>query len=320
MAQSSGVVGIEVSKRKLDWWARPAGGGTAENTAQGCAALAQDLRRRGLGVAVLEASGGYEATIVSALRQAGLTVRVVDPKRIRRFAQAAGRRAKTDPIDAEMIARFGEIFGDEVTAAPDPDRDELAMLVGERQDFVGLLVDLTNRGEHEGSTVGTRQRLAVLKQLRRAIANLEAAIARKIAKTPHLAEEARLLSSVPGLGAQTVAALIAWRPELGRIASRQLTALGGVAPYADDSGDRKGVRHIAGGRRELRNVLYMATQGAATRHNPVLKEFYLRLRAKGKPGKVALVACMRKLLTILNTMMASRETWTAASTVALAER
>jgi len=316
MAQSSMTVGIDVSKRKLDWWARSAGGGTTENTPQGCAALAAELGGCGVQIAVLEASGGYEAAVASALREAGLTVRIVDPKRIRRFAEAAGRRAKTDPIDAEMIARFGEIFPDEVTVTPDPDRDELAALVGERQDFIAIQVQLANRGEHKGSAIGEKQRQTVMKQIERAIARLDDAIAAKIATTPHLAEEARLLSSVPGLGRQTVAVLIAWLPELGRIASPQLAALVGVAPYADDSGDRKGVRHIAGGRCELRNALYMATLGAATQHNPVLKAFYLRLRAKGKPAKVALVACMRKLLVILNTMMKRRETWNPTLVVA----
>jgi transposase len=318
MAQVDGVVGVDVSKRKLDWWCRQAGHGVTENSPEGCAALAGQLRERQVKVAVLEASGGYEAPIVSALRKAGLAVRVVDPKRIRRFAQAAGRRAKTDPIDAEMIARFGEIFPDDVTVAPDADRDELAALVAERQDFIVLSIGLANRDEHVGSAIGARERQAVRKQIARALARFDAAIAAKIAKTPHLAEEARILSSVPGLGVQAVAALIAWLPELGRIESRQLTALVGVAPYADDSGGRQGVRHIAGGRRNLRNVLYMATLGAATQHNPVLKDFYRRLRAKGKPGKVALVACMRKLLTILNVMMARRETWSPASAASTA--
>jgi transposase len=312
MTQSAMVVGIDVSKRKLDWWGGQVGGGTAENTSDGCGALARALYDRGVGVAVLEASGGYEAAIASALRQAGLMVRVVDPKRVRRFAEAAGRHAKTDPIDARMIARFGEVFPETGTVVPDPERDALAALVAERQDFVALSVQLANRDEHHATAVGRRQRQAVLKRIVRAIASLDQAIAGTIARTPHLAEEARLLASVPGLGTQTVAALIAWLPELGRIDSRQIAALVGVAPYSDDSGERTGVRHIAGGRRALRNLLYMATLGAATQHNPVLKAFYQRLRAKGKSGKVALIACLRKLLAILNIMMARRETWNPA--------
>lgn len=309
MAQAKGIVGIDVSKRKLDWSVRGVKRGTCENTPVACRRLVEEVGGLGVGTAVLEASGGYEADIVSALRTSGVTVRVVDPKRIRRFAQAAGRRAKNDPLDAEMIAWFGETFTDEIAVAPDPAREELRKLVAERQDFVEIQVQLANRDEHKGSSIGEQQRRAVMKQIRQAIAKLEVAIARKLAETPHLTEEARLLSSVPGVGPHTVAALVGGLPELGRIESRQLAALVGVAPYDDDSGDRKGVRHIAGGRRELRNALYMATLGAATQHNPVLVAFYNRLRAKGKEAKVALVACMRKLLTILNTMMARRETW-----------
>ncbi|MBV8592968.1 MAG: IS110 family transposase [Caulobacteraceae bacterium] len=310
VAQAPLVVGIDVSKRKLDWCIRGQERGCAANTPPACTALAETLRQRGVCMAVVEASGGYEATVVSAFRAAGVVAWVVDPKRVRDFAKSAGRRAKNDAIDADVIAWFAETFGKGQSApTPDVPREELAALVAERQGFVALSIQLKNRDEHPGSAAVARERRAIVKQIARAVARLEAAITRKIAHTPHLAEAARVLTSVPGIGDLTAAALIAWLPELGRIDRRKLSALVGVAPYDNDSGNQKGARHIAGGRFNLRTALYMPTVGAATQHNPVLRDYYAHLLATGKVEKVALVACMRKLLGILNTMMARHETW-----------
>ena len=311
MTQANGVVGIDVSKLKLDWFVSGLGRGTLENTAASCEALAGELWEQGVRTALLEATGGYEGTVVTALRRRGIEARVADPARINAFARAARRRAKTDRNDAETIARFGETFAETANAAPDPEREQLAKLVAERQDFVGMLTQLINRDEHDGSALGTRERAALVKHFRRSIARIEKAIVGKIAKAPHLAEKAELLASVPGIGPHTVAALLAWLPELGQADSRKLAALVGVAPFADDSGKHNGARHIAGGRRELRKMLYMAAFAAAVHHNPRLKAFRDRLLAKGKPQKVALVACTRKLLHILNTMMQRGETWRA---------
>ena len=310
MARQIGkVAGIDVAKHKLDWCIRQVARGSTGNTQSDCAALAKELLRHGVGEVVLEASGGYEATATQALRAAGVAVRIVDPKRVRRFAQAAGRQAKNDPMDAQTIAWFGEIFDAEVTVPPDPDREKLAALVSERQDFVLMKTQLIQRGEHSRSSLGEQQRKLMLKQLVRVIEKFDAAIAAKIADTPHLDQQYRLLDSVPGLGLQAIAALLAWLPELGRIDGNKIAALVGVAPYDDDSGDRKGLRRIKGGRADLRNIFYMAVMGAATQHNETLNRFYLGLLARGKLRKVALVACMRKLLTIINLMVARQQPW-----------
>lgn len=309
MTQVASFVGIDVAKGKLDWCIRGMAHGTAPNTAAGCAKLAGELKRWNIKIAVMEASGGYEQTIALALRGNGLLARIVDPKRIRDFARAAGRRAKNDPIDADTIAWFAETFNLEPGSPPDRDREQLAALVGERQDLVEMRTQCLNRAEHKCPALCQQLRKDVLKHINRAIAKIEAAIATLIAQNQALDERARLLASVPCLGPQSVAALIAWLPELGQISNLQIAALLGVAPYADDSGQQVGVRHIAGGRRQLRNILYMAVVGGATQHNPVLKTYYKRLLARGKLSKVALVACLRKLIVILNVMVARQEYW-----------
>lgn len=312
MTQSHALVGIDVAKRTLEWCCREGPRGKAENSEAGCAALARELADHRITTAVLEASGGYERVPAVVLRDAGFVVRIVDPKRVRRFAEAGGRPAKNDRLDALTIAWFGETFADQGKPEPDPAREELARLMAERLDFVDMRVQLLNRAEHLGSAVGGRQRKLLLAGFDRAIKRLDAAIAKQLARSSSLAEDARLLATVPGLGAVVVAGLVAWLPELGRIGHKEIAALVGVAPYDDDTGQHHGLRHIAGGRQALRNLLYMATLGAATRHNPTLRAFYTRLRAKGKAGKVALIACMRKLLVILNTMLARREPWNPA--------
>jgi transposase len=309
MTQIAMVVGIDVSKTKLDWCIRGVATATSENAPAGCAALAAELKRRGVGRAVMEASGGYERPIAAAMRKRGIDVVIVDPKRVRDFAKAAGRRAKNDAIDADTIAWFGTTFVAQPVGQRSAERDNLAVLVSERLGFVTMRQQCLNRGEHERSPLCEKLRKQVVERIERAIAKLDEAIAAMIAQSPQLAEDARLLTSTPGIALQTAAGVLAWLPELGRIDRHGLAALVGVAPYDDDSGERRGVRQIKGGRRDLRNLLYMATLGAATQHNPVLKDYYRRLRARGKLAKVALVACMRKLLTILNVMLARREAW-----------
>lgn len=302
MPQVDEIVGIDVSKRKLDWCIRGVASGTVANTPSDCKALAEALAARGVTVAVMEASGGYERGIALALREAGIRARVVDPRRIRKFAEAAGSYAKTDRIDAEMIAWFGATFPEDERPCDEVDREPLAALVGAREDLMAMRTQCQNRGEHRQAGLVERVRKGLIKHLDRAIAKLDAAIAAEIQAQPCLAEDASLLTSAPGIGPQFTAGALAWLPELGRLDRAKIAALVGVAPYDDSSGERNGARHIAGGRHRLRRLLYMATLGAATRHNPVIKAFYQRLRAEGKPSKVALVACMRKLLTILNAM------------------
>jgi transposase len=285
---------------------------TFASTAEGRRELASWLRRKKVGKAVMEASGGYEREWAKALRDARIEVRIVDPKRVRSFARSAGRLAKNDAIDAEMIAWFAETFGEAPGQAYDAAREKLAQIVNARQGLLDLQTKLQNSGEHAGPEPVQKMHARLLKTIAVEVAKLEAAIAAMIKANSHFAELAEIIESVPGLAETTSAGLIAMMPELGQVSNKIAPALLGAAPYDDDSGRRRGERHIKGGRRKVRNLFYMACLGAATRHNPVLKAFYRRLIAKGKEPKVALVACMRKLIVILNIMIARREKWDAS--------
>ena len=308
MTQMQAVVGLDVSAAKVDVCILPGDVQcTLANDSQGFAALLALLAEHAVRTAVLEASGGCERAVVKALRVAGLAVQVVDPKRVRDFARAAGRRAKNDRIDARMIACFAQLFPGRLDAH-DPDREALAELVGAREGLSDSRIRLANQARYRGRRAA-RPVARLLKPLDRAIAALDRAIARYLAQRPRFAALARRLATVPGVGPVLSANLIARLPELGHLDRRALAALVGVAPFDHDTGEHKGQRRISGGRKALRGVLYMAAMSAATRHNPVLKAFYRRLRARGKQAKVALVACMRKLLHILNTMIARQQDW-----------
>ena len=314
MAQNDlAVVGIDVAKDKVDACIRSlARRQTFPSGAEGRRKLIAWLRRHQVGKAVMEASGGYERDWAKALRATGIEVRIVDPKRVRNFARSAGRLAKNDAIDAEMIAWFAETFGDAPKQAYDAERERLAQIVNARQGLLDVQTELQNRSEHSVPEVVQKVQARLLKKIAFELAKLEAAIAAMIKATRHFAELAEIIESLPGLGAGTCAGLIATMPELGHVSNRVAAALLGVAPYDDDSGKRRGERQIKGGRRKIRNLFYMACLGAATRHNPALNAFYRRLVAKGKEKKVALVACMRKLIVILNTMIARRQKWDAS--------
>jgi transposase len=304
------VVGIDVAKDKVDACIRSQSPTrTFPSTSEGRRQLTSWLRSCKVGKAVMEASGGYERDWAYALRKAGIEVRIVDPKRVRSFARSAGRLAKNDSIDAEMIAWFAETFGEALHQAHDADREKLVQMVNARQGLIEIQIELQNRGEHSVPEVVKRMQARLLKKIAAELATIEVAIAALVKATPRFAELAELIESVPGLAGTTSAGLIAKMPELGQANDKAVAALLGAAPYDDDSGKRRGERHIKGGRRRIRNLFYMACLGAATRHNPVLKAFYQRLLAKGKKKKVALVACMRKLIVILNVMIARREKW-----------
>jgi transposase len=311
MAQNDLVVaGIDVAKDKVDVCIRPLSlKRTFASTAEGRRELASWLRRNKVGKAVMEASGGYEREWAKALRDARIEVRIVDPKRVRDFARSAGRLAKNDAIDAEMIAWFAETFDEAPVQAYDAEREKLVQTVRARQGLIDLQTELQNRSEHLLPDVVQRVHARLLKKIAAELATLGVAIAALVKATPRFAELAEIIESVPGLAGTTSAGLIAAMPELGQANNKVAAALLGAAPYDDDSGKRHGERHIKGGRRRIRNIFYMACMGAATRHNPVLKAFYDRLVAKGKKKKVALVACMRKLIVILNIMIARREKW-----------
>jgi transposase len=307
------VVGIDVAKDKVDACIRSLSLRQAFlSTAQGRRKLIAWLRRHKVGKAVMEASGGYERDWAKALREPGIEVRIVDPKRVRSFARSAGRLAKNDVIDAEMIAWFAETFGEAPGQAYDAEREKLAQIVMARQALLDLQTQLQNRDEQTTPEPVQKMHARLLKKIALEVARLEVVIAAMIKATARFAELAELIESVPGLGRITSAGLIAAMPELGQVSNKIAAALLGAAPYDDDSGRRRGERHIKGGRRKVRNLFYMACLGAATRHNPVLNAFYRRLIAKGKEPKVALVACMRKLIVILNTMIARHQKWDAS--------
>ena len=322
MPQQGRIVGIDISKRKVDacirslqqWLSKPA-------TSQGEAELIAWLREQEVSLAVMEASGGYERPWAEALRKAGIGVRIVDPKRVRYFAKSAGKLAKNDPIRAcpragqrpdpwaAMIAWFAETFAIGAEPLPDPERDALDRLVTARALLVKLSTQIGQLGEHRQPRIVANAQAAIAKTIAAQLSKLEVGIQAKLAANAAFADRAAIIRSVPGLGAQFSAGAIAWLPELGHIGNKAVAALVGVAPYDDDSGEHQGERSIKGGRRPIRNLLYMATLSAATLHNPVLKAYYQRLLAKGKKPKVALVACMRKLIVILNTMLVRGQMW-----------
>jgi len=304
------VVGIDVAKDKVDACIRRFKlRQTFPNNPQGRRKLIVWLRKYQVGKAVMEASGGYEREWRNVLHNAGIEVRIVDPRRVRNFALSAGRLAKNDPIDAEMIAWFAETFSQAPGQIPDASREELAGLAKARKALMDVKIRLQAQNEHAAPEPARKAHARILKSLAAEIDKLEIAISAKVKATPEFAERAEIIQSVPGLAQTTSAILIAGMPELGQVSDEVAAALVGLAPYDDDSGKRRGERHIKGGRRWVRNALYMPCLGAATQNNPVLRVFYQRLIANGKEPKVAIVACMRKLIIILNTMLARRQKW-----------
>jgi len=310
MAQNRTIVGIDVAKDKVDVALRSAGAeATFANTPSGRRQLVKWVKQHQVDKAVMEASGGYERSWARLLQDGGIEVWIVDPKRVRRFAQSAGQLAKTDRIDARMIAWFGETFADGIGRQPDVAREELDRLVSARTDLMDLRTRLADLGEDDQPDEVRRCYRRIDKTMTEQVSLLEAAIEARVAANARFVELARIIRSVPNLGRISVAGLLAFLPELGLVANKQASALVGVAPYEDSSGKHQGRRFIQGGRRKLRNLLYLPIVGAATRGNPVLKAYYKRLRERGKEPKVALIACMRKLIVILNTMVARGELW-----------
>jgi transposase len=300
MTQKQVIVGIDVAKEKIDAAIRFGAETSFANSAEGRRELPAWLKEHGVGKAAMEASGGYERSWARLLREAGVEVAIVDPKRVRHFAKSAGQLAKNDPIDARMIAWFGEVFGHASGQPHDEERQELDQMVTARIGMARLKEQIEGWGEHEQPKAVQKAHQALLKAV---------VIAAKIDKTECFAQRAEIIQSVPGLAGTAAAGFIAFLPELGLVDRQAASALLGVAPFNDDSGKRHGERHIQGGRRKLRKLLFMPIVGAATQHNPVLKACYQRLIAKGKKAKVAFIACMRKLIGILNTMLARGEKW-----------
>jgi len=310
MAQNSGVGGIDCGKNTLDIAVFPEGEALCvPNSEAGYRTLIAWLERRGVGTVGIEASGGYERAVREALTAQGIAVHVLDPARVRHLAKAKGQRAKTDPIDAALIAEFTARFRPTAGLPATPERERLAELLGLRRLLVDKRADLKKA---VARLPAEAQALVhpVLEALNTAIAELETVIDRRAQADVVLAKTAAALQSAPGIGALTALTLAVLVPELGRLSGAQAAALLGVAPYPDDSGQRHGPRKIAGGRDEARRALYMAALAAATgRRTGVLASFYRRLIGRGKPPKVALTACMRKLIVRLNAMLARNQTW-----------
>jgi transposase len=304
-------VGIDVSKTSLDVAVhRPATRWTVDYTEAALPALVARLTALAPALIVLEATGGLEIPLVGAVATAGLPVVVVNPRQIRDFAKATGRLAKTDTLDAAVLAHFAAAVQPAVRPLPDAATQELAAVVTRRRQLVDMLTAERNR--LSCAPVGLRKELqAHIRWLERRIAGLDADLEHAIRTSPVWRAQEDRLRSVPGIGPIVARTLLAQLPELGTLAPKPLAALVGVAPLNRDSGLFRGRRKVGGGRAAVRAVLYMGTL-AAVRFNPVLRPFYQRLRAAGKLPKVALTACMHKLLTILNALLKHQRRWDPA--------
>jgi transposase len=311
-------IGIDVAKDELVVAARPTGERwSVGNDEANVRELATRLGTMMPTLVVLEATGGYELLCVAALAAAGLPVVVVNPRQVRDFARATGQLAKTDRIDADILALFAERVQPELRPLADAATQELETLLARRRQLLEMLQAEKNR---LGQVFGRGHR-AVRKSLKshitfleRQLHSTETDLGALIRSTPAWRERDDLLQTVPGIGTIVSSTLVAELPELGRLSRRAIAKLVGVAPLSRDSGTFRGQRFIQGGRAPVRTALYMAALVGA-RRNPTLRAFYLRLVAAGKPKKVALVACMRKLLTILNTMVRTRTPWQSSPVV-----
>jgi len=305
-------VGIDVSKAQLDVAERPAGERVViPHTEEGIATLVEQLRARRPACVVLEATGGLQVPLASALAVAGIPVAVVNPRQVRDFARATGQLAKTDAIDAQTLARFAEAVRPTPRPLPDEATQAFSALLTRRRQLIEMLVAEQNRMQRASRPI-QRQIQAHLTWLKRQLAALDEDLTHQIQSTPLWREHEDLLRSVPGIGPVVSRTLLAELPELGTLTHKQIAALVGVAPLNRDSGTLRGRRVIWGGRAVVRGVLYMSAVVAA-RHNPVINAFYQRLRAAGKAPNVALVACMHKLLTILNAIVKHRTPWRLAA-------
>ena len=316
MSVLSVTVGIDVAKAHVDVCVLGVASGVQRfaNDADGHSALTAALLPLGAGLVVMEATGGYEAALACALQASGLPVAVLNPRQARDFARSMGRLAKTDAVDARMLAEMAAVLvhREDLARFVRPVADEcqqwLAALVTRRRQLLAMLgserqrLQITPRKLHPSIE-------AIIAAIKAQLDDLEAQMMDHVRE--HFSGLDGLLQSTSGIGPVASATLIAQLPELGRLNRREIAALVGVAPMSNDSGNRKGRRRVQGGRVEIRRVLYMATLTAA-RYNPVIRAFYERLKAAGKLPKVALVACMRKLLTMLNAMVRTGKPWDAS--------
>lgn len=305
-------VGIDVSKSWVDVHVRPDGLAFRCNTdSEGLAELVRRLRPLAPSLIVMEASGGYESLVAVSLAEAGLPVAIVNPRQTRKFAEALGQLAKTDAIDARVIAHFAEAVRPPPRPMPDAMMVQLQELLARRRQLVIMINAEKQRFAKAASQVTQRSHKGLLRSLESEQARIDRAIDKLIRQSPLWCKKLDLLTSVPGVGDIVARTLLAELPELGSVDRHQIAALAGVAPFSRDSGRKKGKRFIRAGRVQVRAPVYMACL-VAIRFNPPLKSFYRRLREAGKPARLALVAVMRKLLTVLNAMLRDNKPWARA--------
>jgi transposase len=306
------VVGIDVSKDRLDVAVRPSGEVIAvERNGAGLEQLTTRLQALAPLVVALEATGGFETIAAAALAAAGLPVVVVNPAQIRAFAKAIGQRAKTDPIDAATIAHFAEATKPEPRPLPDEATRLLGDLVARRRQIIEMIGAERQREQRVTIPHLRRSITRLLRALEKELASLNTDIDDAVRGSPAWREKENLLSSVPGIGPVISSTLLAELPELGQLGRREIAALAGLAPFTRQSGRWRGKSFIGGGRTAVRTALFMGAI-VAKRHNPVLKAFFDRLVAAGKPKMVALIAVARKLLTILNAIIRDSRPWQTA--------
>ncbi len=302
-------IGIDVAKQNFDLHSLKTGQERRmDNSTDGirqCVALCNKIRPE---LIATEATGGYELTLAAALQAEGFAVAVVNPRRIRDFARAAGQIAKTDKLDARIIAQFAATMEPMPTERINENTQKLKALVARRSQLVGLHTAESNRREHADGKEIRRSIAAVLKVIEAQLKTIDRQIKEHIENTPQLRQRSEILDSVPGIGPTTAHMLVTELPELGRLNRRQIAALIGVAPMARDSGTFRGKRMTGGGRKKIRSRLFMPTL-VAVRHNPILRAYYNKLLSRGKCKMVALVAVMRKLICILNTMVKNNQEW-----------
>jgi transposase len=308
MADTPCFVGLDIAKAHVDVCVHPAGEcWRVDRDEAGLAALGARLHGAAPSLVVMEATGGYETAVVTALALAAVPVVVVNPRQVRDFARALGRLAKTDTIDAAVLALFAERVRPAMRPLPDEAQQALVALVTRRRQLLEMLTAERNRLATARAAVraGLRQHI---RWLERRVADTDHDLTTTVQRSPLWRAQENLLRSAPGVGRVTATSLAALLPELGTLSRREIASLVGIAPLNRDSGQQRGRRTIWGGRASVRAPLYMATL-VATRRNPVIRAFYQRLRAAGKPPLVAIVAAMRKLLTILNAMVKQQKPW-----------
>ena len=302
-------VGVDVSKRRLDVALLPTGESfVVANDEEGLEELLGRLEDLHPILVVLEASGGLERPVAAALAAAGIAVAVLNPRQTRDFARATGKLAKTDALDAKVLARFAEAVRPAPRTLPDAEAREFQAILARRRQLIQMMTAEKNRLGAASSKAVAKRIEAHIRWLEKELSRTDRDLDKAIENSPTFKENEALLKSVPGVGPVLCRTILAELPEVGSLAPRELSALVGVAPLNRDSGTMRGRRSVWGGRARVREALYMGAL-IASRHNPIIRAFYERLLASGKPKKVALVACMRKLLTILNAVMRDRTPW-----------